>query len=195
MRLNSTNYFNAYKKCRNQVTKLIKDEKAKYFNEKFKNCNNSKECWQTINKLLNRQSKSTTINEIKANGTDVIGDINVAQEFNNYFCSVGPKLANDILSTDNDPLTYMTPVSTSFEFQDIRIEELRSAIKNLKMSKSPGLDKISVKLLKEAGDTITPSLVLLFNLEYFPMIGNLPKSPQFINRVKNQIVETTDLYQ
>ena len=58
----------------------------------------------------------------------------------------------------------MTPVSTSFEFQDIRIEELRSAIKNLKMSKSPGLDKISAKLLIEAGDTITPSLVLLFNL-------------------------------
>ena len=135
MRLNSTNYFNAYKKCRNQVTKLIKEEKAKYFNNKFKNCNNSKECWQTINKLLNRQSKSTTINEIKANGTDVIGDINVAREFNNYFCSVGPKLADDIPSTDIDPLTYMTPVSTSFMFEDIKIEELRSAIKNLKISK------------------------------------------------------------
>ena len=120
--------------------------------------------WQTINKLLNRQSKSTTINKIKANGTDAIGDINVTQEFNNYFCSVGPKLANDIPSTDIDPLTYMTPVSTSFEFQDLRIEELRSAMKNLKMSKSPGLDKISVKLLKEAGDTITLSFVLLFDL-------------------------------
>ena len=44
VRLNSTNYLNAYKKCRNQVTQLIKDEKAKYFNKKFKNCNNSKEC-------------------------------------------------------------------------------------------------------------------------------------------------------
>ena len=35
-RLNSTNFFNAYKKCRNQVTKLIKDEKAKYFNKSSK---------------------------------------------------------------------------------------------------------------------------------------------------------------
>ena len=34
----------------------------------------------------------------------------------------------------------------------------------MKTSKSPGLEKISVKLLKEAGDTIIPSLAFLFNL-------------------------------
>ena len=121
-------------------------------------------CWQTINKLLNKQSKSTTINQINVNGIDITGDVNVAAEFNDFFCSIGPKLANDILPTNIDPLSYVTPVSTSFDFQDITNEEVRSAIKNMKTSKLPGLDKISVKLLKEADDTIIPSLAFLFNL-------------------------------
>ena len=35
---------------------LLSTKKCKtdYFNTKFKNCKNSKECWQTINKLLNK---------------------------------------------------------------------------------------------------------------------------------------------
>ena len=58
----------------------------------------------------------------------------------------------------------MTTVSTSFEFQDITNEVLRSIIKNLKTSKSSGLDKISLKLLKLADDTTIPLLVFLLNL-------------------------------
>ena len=117
-----------------------------------------------IVKQTNKQSKSTTINQVNVNGTDITGDVNVAEEFNDFFCSIGPKLANNIPPTNIDHLSYMTPVSTSFDFQDITNEELRSAIKNMKTSKSPGLDKISVKLLKEADDTIIPSLAFLFNL-------------------------------
>ena len=143
VRMNSQNYNTAYRKCRNQVTKLIKTEKEKYFNTKLKDCRNSKECWQTINKLLNKQSKSTTINQVNVNGIDITGDVNAAAEFNDFFCSIGPKLANDIPPTNIDPLSYVTPVSTSFDFQDITNEELRSAIKNMKTSKSPGLHKIT----------------------------------------------------
>ena len=115
VRLNSEYYHKAYKKCRNQVTKLIKKCKIEYFNAKLKDCKNSKECWQTINKLLNKHSKSTTVNKVEVNGIDITGDANIAQEFNDYFCSVGPTLASNIPITNTDPLSYVTPVSTSFE--------------------------------------------------------------------------------
>ena len=181
-----------------QVTKLIRKEKTKYYNTKFKNCSNSKERWQAINKLLNKQSKSTMINEIKINGSDVTGDKSVAEEFNNYFCSIGPELACNISSPRIDPLSYVTAVSSTFEFHDITNEELICIIQSLKMSKSPGFDKICVKLLKEASNTIIATIVYLLNLSLrigiFPDDGNLPKSPQITNRAKNRTMKITDLY-
>ena len=56
----------AYKNVRNQVTKKIKNAKAKHFIHCFeKNNNNPKEMWKTINKLINKKSKTTIISEIK----------------------------------------------------------------------------------------------------------------------------------
>ena len=82
IRLNSEYYHKAYKNCRNQMTNLIKKCKTDYFNTKFKNCKNRKECWQTINKLLNKHSKSTAVNKMKVNGIDITRDANLAREFN-----------------------------------------------------------------------------------------------------------------
>ena len=51
-------------------------------------------------------------------------------------------------------------------------ENLKCALNQMKSKKSAGPDKISIKLLKEAGDTIVESLVTIFNLslqsEIFP---------------------------
>ena len=39
-------YHETYKNCRNQVNKLIKEVKAKYFKSNLENCKNSKESWK-----------------------------------------------------------------------------------------------------------------------------------------------------
>jgi hypothetical protein len=75
-------------------------------------------------------------------------------------CSVWPILA--ILITNTDPS--ITPVSTPFEFHAITNDELIKVVKNLKANKSTGLDNVSTKLVKEAGDSIIPSTNHLFNL-------------------------------
>ena len=61
-------------------------------------------------------------------------------------------------------------MSTSFEFQTITYDELKKVVENLKTNKSPGLDNISIKLIKEAGDSIIPSLNHLFNLSLSSVI-------------------------
>ena len=45
-----------------------------------------------INELLNRKSKATTINEINVNGGKIVGDKNIANEFNKYFSEIGDNL-------------------------------------------------------------------------------------------------------
>ena len=58
----------------------------------------------------------------------------------------------------------MIPGANAFEFKNITRAELVSVLKKVKASKAPGLDKISSKLLKAAGDSIIESLMYLFNL-------------------------------
>ena len=181
------------------ISRHVKKCKTDYFNTKFKNCKNSEKCWQTINKLLNKHSKSTAVNKVKVDGIDITGDANLAREFNDYFCSVGTTLSSNIPYTNTNPLSYVTPVSTSFEFLTITYDELKKVVKNLKTNKSPGLDNISIKLIKDAGDSIIPSLNHLFNLSLssgiFPEDWKVAKVTPSIYLVINLIVEIIDLFQ
>ena len=58
----------------------------------------------------------------------------------------------------------MTSEKNVFEFRNVTSAELVSVLKKMKVSKSSGLDKISSKLLKAAGNSIIESLTYLFNL-------------------------------
>ncbi len=164
VRLNSSYYFEAYKQCKNQLNRCIKETKKLYYNSKLATSTNSKESWRTINELLSRQSKATTINEVNVNGKSIAGDKDIANEFNKYFSEIGKKLAKEIPHHDIDPLSYVTPVSNSFTFKNISKEELSYVISSMKTSKSAGIDKISIRLMQGAESTILESLHYIFNL-------------------------------
>ena len=57
VRVSSTDYHSAYKRCKNRVNKLIESTKKDYFKKRLTNSSNSKESWQAINELLNRKPK------------------------------------------------------------------------------------------------------------------------------------------
>ena len=93
-----------------------------------------------------------------------MGDKNIANEFNKYFSEIGKKLEREIPCSDTDPLYFVNPVSNSFTFKSISKEDLYHAIFCMKAKRSAGIDKISVRLLQEAGTTILESLHYIFNL-------------------------------
>jgi hypothetical protein len=138
------------------------------------------------------------INEVKVNCSKVTGDTNIANEFNNFFSTIGPRLANDITPTDFDPLSCVTPASKVFEFKNITYLELERVLTEAKACKASGLDKISNKLLKAAGNTIIESLAYIFNLSFstgiFPDEIKFAKLPLFTKQVRNLTVVTTYLY-
>ena len=62
----------AYKEARNYLNKLVKNTKARYYENALNQCNkNPKEMWKTINKLTNKKSKTTKITELKVNGESI----------------------------------------------------------------------------------------------------------------------------
>ena len=161
---NSTRYHELYKDCRNNLNRLIKNTKAEYFKHKLENSKNCKDGWKTINELLNKKSKSTIINKIKTENVEVTGDKNIAEEFNRYFSTIGPKLGDNLPSSEINPMSYVTPSSQVFNFRNITFEDIKNEISKIKNGKSAGLDKISNKLLLAAGETIVNSLTYIFNL-------------------------------
>ena len=58
VRISSTDYHAAYKRCKNRVNKLIESTKKDYFKKGLTNSSNSKKSWQAINELLNRNPLS-----------------------------------------------------------------------------------------------------------------------------------------
>jgi hypothetical protein len=147
VKLNSDIYHEAYKKCKNQVTKLIRSSKKHYYQTKLENSKNSEDSWKYMNELLNRKSKRTAVNQLQVDGQTVSGNENIANEFNKFFCEIGPKLAEKIPKNNVHHLQYITNV-----------------LNRVKTKKAEGPDKITNKLLKAAGYTIYESLFYIFNL-------------------------------
>ena len=111
-------------------------------------CKISKDSWRFINHLLNRKTTTTTINQITVNGRTITGNENIANGFNNYFCEIGPKLAQTIPPSNVDPLQYITANSNKFTCRQISPVELCRILDGIKLGKAAGLDKITNKLLK-----------------------------------------------
>jgi hypothetical protein len=174
--LNSPYYHEAYKRCK-KVTRLIEETKTNYYNTKFSNSKNSADSWKTINDLLNKKSKTTTLNAISVNNEVVTGDKNIANEFNKYFATIEPNLAENISTTDVDPLKYVTVGTADFNFKSITKANVKSVLKKSKATKATGTDNISIKLLKLAGDSITEPLTFIFNLSLFT--GIFPDDMKF----------------
>ena len=61
-------------------------------------------------------------------------------------------------------MSYVTHSSQVFNFRNITFTEVKDETGKIKDGKSAGLDKISNKLLKAAGETIVSSLTYIFNL-------------------------------
>ena len=59
-----------YKKLRNTINNNIKTSKASYYSHAFSQSKgNSRKTWQTINDLTSRRTNSSTVKELKLNGS------------------------------------------------------------------------------------------------------------------------------
>ena len=105
-----TDYVNLY-------YKVVRVAKAKYWQAFFEeNYTNTKIIWQETNKALGRGNKSQSFPKtFIVNGTEIQGDENLANAFNDFFVSVGTSLADKFELTDNFK-QYVKPSDAGFQF-------------------------------------------------------------------------------
>ena len=98
------------------------------------------------------------MSEVKTGNQVFTSPGDIAEAFNNHFTNIGQSLAQEIPSSEIDPLAYVNSVDGVFSFQRINVQKVIKLLKAIDVSKATGLDKIPNRPLKIAADVIAPSL-------------------------------------
>ena len=128
---------------------------------KLKGLRYIKRTWKTVNKLLNKRSKTTEVPYLEENGEIITDPQNTADMLNTYFSTIGEKLSSTFTANDNSLL--LPQVNSQFRFKLITEISVRKAIKALKPKRSFGPDKVSSFFIKIAAPVIATSLANTYN--------------------------------
>ena len=146
----------------NNVKRMIKRAKKKYYCDKFENLSRDiKATWRVINSLIkpikNRNSLKLLIDDVLIDDPTIL-----TNSFNDHFVSIAPSLASNIPNVNTDPTSYIARNQNSFRYFTCTYEEVTSIIRNLK-NKKGSLEEIPVTILKKITDLVSPILSMLFN--------------------------------
>ena len=174
---NSSAHRALYKKLRNKVNTEFVVKNLITLLERFlerSQSNDVKGSWSLINFLLGRSKNKTNVTELIVDNVSIFDDRSIAESMNEYFISIGTKLADEIDSNSdyqNDDLTYTNELletdssSTNlFHFKTISVNSVVLRLSSLSTSKSTGMDNIPAKVLKITANIIAPPLTYIFNL-------------------------------
>ena len=148
---------------RNNVGSLIDSAKKNFLNDEFiSSKNDPKKFWRNINTVLpnsKRNEKSKIL--LKNNSGENIDEIRTADYINEFFSNIGPNLAKDF----NSEWEYFGKES-ELEISDIKINKIEviKYIKDIDLTKSSGIEKISSKCLKDALLALSAQLIHIFEM-------------------------------
>ncbi len=155
-------FWDLFKHYRNSVSNMMKSAKKTYYTDMIlNNKHKPRVMWKYIRELLPGKSKTSPHGLLE--GGNLITDIKMmANCFNNFFTSIGRKLADKI---PNAALRQQQArrCDSSFKFPKVTSEFVLKQLNNLPTNKAIGLDGISGRLLKHAGSAICTSLTYIMN--------------------------------
>ena len=169
----------AYRNLRQEVKREIKVAEREFFTEQIqRNPSNTNSIWKAIRHII---PKKSTSQRIFSKDNKVVAD-----EFNRFFVSVGQSSVDKIQSLANEcnitlnrnyfvPRQY--PLCEQFHLNTIGSGEIERIISSMPSNKAPGIDKISVRVLKDCLAPILPVITSIINTSIetckFPTIWKL----------------------
>ena len=141
----------------------------------------SRAMWQYTNEILSRKQRSQTEQSLRIklkNGEITTDTAKIADEFNEFFASVGQKLLDSFPEENEDKfLEYMpdrgeTPHHQEMKFLQMTEWDYTQIIKNMKAKKSTGFDEISNRLIKQLSQEIQTPMMDIINTSL--CLGEVP---------------------
>ena len=125
-----------YKTSRNEIISELRNTEIKYYsNELELNKNDLSKSWKILRSIIGKYSNNSTRKlSFNINNTVVTDSEVIANEFNNFFVSIGPTLASNITCSKDH---YVNGIVV----HNVTSMDIRTVISSLKNS-SPGFDGI-----------------------------------------------------
>ena len=160
--------FRVYKNIRNKVNNMIKSDKRSWEKLKLDHmANNSGNLWRNIKEIMNWQTNGPPT-QLFYEGRMIRKPLELAKCMNNFFANKVKTLQDRLPPETEDPLhyarKYMSSNKSQLRLKTVFPEQVMEILKNLKNSKSTGLDHIDVGIVKLIADDILPSLTHIINL-------------------------------
>ena len=155
----------SYRSLRGEVKRDLRVAEREYIAEQIRaNPNNTRCLWKTIRSCIPKKSANQR--------TFAKDDIVVANEFNSFFSSVGQtaitnikslaeKCNYDLSQSEFKPTSH--PESEQFMFETVDCEEIREIVSSMPTNKSPGIDQISMRVIKDSLPAILPTITSIIN--------------------------------
>ena len=152
-----------YKTLRNELTSALRNSELKYYsNELELNKSDLHKTWGVLRVIIGKDANNLKPKlQFQVNDKYVTDSLEVANSFNEFFVSIGPKLADNILSTTN-PLPYVNNCTNSIVIPPVTIAEVRQTILSMKNS-SAGWDDSPARVAKQSVDSYIEPLTCLIN--------------------------------
>ena len=109
------------------------------------------------NSCCSKRKMKLTINNETVNNSRTI-----ANEFNNFFVSIGPALA-DTITCSVDPMSYVDNIMNSIAISYVSYMDVKNIILSLKNS-SPGYDELPAFIAKQCIDNYVMPLTYIINM-------------------------------
>ena len=164
-RTNDSLAWSAYRNFRGEVRREIKLAEWEFVSNQIKkDPGNSNNIWKTIRLCIPKKSSSE--------GIFSQDEKIVAENFNNFFVSVGNSTVDKINDFANDfgfecnrdrfaPRQY--PLSEQFSFKKVEPAVVESIISSMPNNKAPGRDKIPIRVIKDCIMPILPVITTTIN--------------------------------
>lgn len=155
-----------FKRQRNKVNNMKKFARTSFYENvngliDQHYSNDPKSYWKLLNHLIKKSGTSSSIPPLidNANGSIVNDDLDKANLLNTYFSSI---------STLNDSNTevpaFDSRTDSVFDSLVISQNDVVDVLKNLKIGKASGCDRISHQMLKYTAESVCKPLTTLFNM-------------------------------
>ena len=166
-----------YKRNHNKIVDLLKITKEAYYKDHFQeNRKNSWALWSGIKK----SSKKIPPSSISVEDKTISDPKNIAENFNNFFTSIGKNIQKNIFPTKKHFSNFLKdPITDTFFISPTTPEEVYKSIQELQVNKSLGPNGIPIKILKLAKETLSGPLSELINKSFlsgtFPNVFKIAK--------------------
>ena len=154
---------NIYREFRNSLTTQIRNTKAEYYSNKFReNEGNIKETWRTINSTIKPNSNQNKNIKLKENISPIDNE-DVPNILKDYFTGIAEKLTSKLPIPQQNASHYLkNRIYHTFFMQPVIINEVLNAINGLK-NNGKSANIVSILVLKENIDKVSEILILIFN--------------------------------